>query len=165
VALVSSGDAGIYALAGLVYEALGDDTSLQVELVPGLTAATSAAALLGAPLMADFASISLSDLHMPAGIIRQRLEAAAETDLVAVLYNPASQRRRKLLAEAQAIFMRHRARSTAVGIVRNAFRTGQSVRIVELSTLPLDEVDMFTVVVIGSSRTRVIGGRMVTSRS
>jgi cobalt-precorrin 5A hydrolase/precorrin-3B C17-methyltransferase len=164
VALVSSGDAGIYALAGLVYEELGDDLSLEVEVVPGVTAASSAAALLGAPLMGDFATISLSDLHVPAEVIRRRLQAAAEADLVTVLYNPASRRRRQLLAEARDIFLRHRSPSTPVGLVRNAYRSGQSVRILGLQDLPLEEVDMFTLVVVGSSRTYVAGGRMVTHR-
>jgi len=165
VALVSSGDAGIYALAGLVYEELGDDVALEVEAIPGITAASSAAALLGAPLMADFATISLSDLHVPAGVIRHRLAASAEADLVAALYNPASQRRRQLLAEARDIFLRHRSRATPVGLVRNAYRPGQSVRIHTLGDLPLAEVDMFTLVVIGNSRTYVAGGRMVTRRA
>jgi cobalt-precorrin 5A hydrolase/precorrin-3B C17-methyltransferase len=164
VALVSSGDAGIYALAGLVYEQLGDDSELDVRLIPGITAAGSAAALLGAPLMADFAAISLSDLHVPAGVIRARLRAAAEAGLVTVLYNPAGRRRRELLAEAQRMFLAHRAPATPVGLVRNAYRPGQLVRITTLGALPLDQVDMLTTVIIGSSQTAVIGGRMVTSR-
>ncbi|HEX6513303.1 MAG TPA: precorrin-3B C(17)-methyltransferase, partial [Chloroflexota bacterium] len=153
VALVSTGDAGIYALAGLVYEQLGDAWDLDVQVVPGVTAASSAAALLGAPLMADFATISLSDLHVPREAIRRRLEAAAAADLVAVLYNPASQRRRRLLEEARDIFLRHRPPSSPVGLVRNAYRPGQRVLISTLGGMPLDEVDMFTLVVVGSSRT------------
>jgi cobalt-precorrin 5A hydrolase / precorrin-3B C17-methyltransferase len=164
VALVSSGDAGIYALAGLVYEELGDDAGLHVEVIPGITAAGSTAALLGAPLMADFATISLSDLHVPAGVIRGRLTAAAAADLVTVLYNPASERRRHLLAEAREIFLQQRAPSTPVGLVRNAYRSGQSVHLSTLHDLPLDEVDMFTIVIIGSSSTSVMAGRMVTRR-
>lgn len=164
VALVSSGDAGIYALAGLVFEELGDDLSLSVEVLPGITAASSAAALLGAPLMADFAAISLSDLHVHPSVIIQRLEAAAVSDMVAVLYNPASQHRRELLAQAHSIFLQHRPRSTPVGLVRNAYRPDQTVRTVALADLPLEDVDMLTVVVVGSSQTHLIGGRMVTSR-
>ncbi|MFI5266323.1 MAG: precorrin-3B C(17)-methyltransferase [Chloroflexota bacterium] len=164
VALVSSGDAGIYALAGLVYEELGDDTTLDVQVIPGVTAASSAAALLGAPLMADFATISLSDLHVLADVIRGRLSAVAQADLVTVLYNPASQRRRQLLTEARDVFLRHRPPLTPVGLVRNAYRPGQSVRIHALQDLPLNDVDMFTLVIIGSSRTCVVGGRMVTRR-
>jgi len=115
--------------------------------------------------VSDFAAISLSDLHVPADLIRQRLEAAASADLVTVLYNPASQRRRTLLAEARQIFLRHRAPATPVGLVRNAYRPGQSVRITNLSALPVDEVDMLTTVVIGSSQSEVIGRRMVTRRA
>jgi len=163
VALVSSGDAGIYGLAGLVYESLSGP--LEVKMIPGLTAAGSAATLLGAPLMADFAAISLSDLHVPSEVILSRLRAAAQADLVAVLYNPASQRRRELLAEAQRIFLEQRPSGTPAGLVRNAYRAGQTVRIVELSQLPLDDVDMFTTVVIGNSQTRLIGERMVTQRT
>lgn len=164
VALVSSGDAGVYALAGLVYEQLLDGDPLDVRVIPGITAAGSAAALLGGPLMADFAAISLSDLHLPSEVIRKRLQAAAEADLVTVLYNPASQRRRELLAEAHRLFLAHRAPSTPVGLVRNAYRPGQSVELATLANLPLDRVDMFTTIVIGCSATYVAGGRMVTRR-
>jgi cobalt-precorrin 5A hydrolase/precorrin-3B C17-methyltransferase len=165
VALVSSGDAGIYALAGLVYEELGEDQSVKVEVLPGVTAASSAAALLGAPLMADFASISLSDLHVPSQVILRRLEAAADADLVTVLYNPASRRRRQLLADAQRVFLARCASDTPVGMVRNAYRPEQTVHTWELARLPLDQVDMLTTVVIGNSRTRLVGGRMVTLRA
>ena len=164
VALVSSGDAGIYALAGLVFEELGDSSQPLVEVVPGVTAASSAAALLGAPLMADFATISLSDLHIRRSVILDRLEAAARSDMVTVLYNPASQRRRDLLAEAHRIFLRHRLPNTPVGLVRDAYRPGQSVRLFPLSDLPLGEVDMFTTVVLGNSRSALKGGRMITLR-
>jgi cobalt-precorrin 5A hydrolase/precorrin-3B C17-methyltransferase len=165
VALVSSGDAGIYGLAGLVYEELAEDSTLAMTVVPGVTAASSAAALLGAPLMADFAAISLSDLQMPATAIVQRLEAAAQADLATVLYNPASQRRRAMLARAKDVFLRQRGPSTVVGLVRNAYRPGQTIHITTLGELPLDEVDMFTIVVIGSSQTEVVRGRMVTRRA
>jgi cobalt-precorrin 5A hydrolase / precorrin-3B C17-methyltransferase len=164
VALVSSGDAGVYALAGLVYEELGADSGLPMRVVPGITAAGSAAALLGAPLMADFATISLSDLHVAPGVIRRRLQAAAEADLVTVLYNPASQRRRQLLADAQELFLACRPAATPAGLVRNAYRPDQQVRIMTLADLPLAEVDMFTTIVIGNSRTYIAGGRMVTRR-
>ncbi|MHB8620353.1 MAG: precorrin-3B C(17)-methyltransferase [Chloroflexota bacterium] len=165
VALVCSGDAGIYGLAGLLYEELdGSPADLDVEVLPGVTAASSAAALLGAPLMADFAAISLSDLLTPTELILGRLEAAAQADLVVVLYNPASQRRRSLLVDTQRIFLGHRQPGTPVGLVRQAYRPEQSVRIVELASLPLDEVDMFTVVVVGSSQTSLLKGRMVTRR-
>lgn len=165
VALVCSGDAGIYALAGLVYEQLGGESELDVEVIPGVTAGSSAAALLGAPLMADFATLSLSDLHVPAEVIRHRLEAAAAADLVAVLYNPASRRRRQLLANAREIFLRYRAAETPVGLVRNAYRPGQTVRLCNLENMPLDEVDMFTLVIVGSSQTYAARGRMITRRS
>ncbi len=164
VALVCSGDAGIYGLAGLVYEQLAGTDEFTVQVVPGITAGTSAAALLGAPLMADFATISLSDLLTPLDLILARLKAAAEADFVTVLYNPASRQRRQLLADAQHIFLDHRPATTPVGLVRNAYRPDQSVKLVELGSLPLDEVDMFTTLVIGNSQTVNLNGRMVTKR-
>src|SRR5581483_798559 len=145
VALVSSGDAGIYALAGLVFEELNGDASIDVRVIPGITAASSAAALLGAPLMADFAVISLSDLHVPATVILQRLQAAAAGDLVTVIYNPASQRRRILLTEMHRILSTYRTPDTPVGIVRHAYRPDQTVTVSPLKSLDLDAIDMFTV--------------------
>ncbi|MBV9119094.1 MAG: precorrin-3B C(17)-methyltransferase [Chloroflexi bacterium] len=169
VALVCSGDAGIYGLAGLVYEQLfaTESPSLpptDVRVIPGITAANSAAALLGAPLMADYVTISLSDLHVPTELIRTRLQAAAFADLVVVLYNPASARRRTLVHEAVTLMRDHRAASTPVGLVRNAYRPDQKVRIVTLSSLQEEDVDMFTTVVIGNSQTVYESGRMVTRR-
>jgi precorrin-3B C17-methyltransferase len=186
IALVSSGDVGIYAMAGLVFELLTDDTDaslesgvdgarlpdeamktvagLDVEVVPGVTAASSAAALLGAPLMLDFAAISLSDLLVPWPLIRQRLVAAAEGDLVVVLYNPASARRRRPLAEALTILREHRSPDTPVGLVRDAYRPDQQVTVTTLAVLPEAHVDMRSIVVIGCSRTRILQGRMVTRR-
>jgi cobalt-precorrin 5A hydrolase / precorrin-3B C17-methyltransferase len=169
VALVSSGDIGIYGMAGLVYEQLheqqlGTDQTPAVEVVPGITAASAANALLGAPLMLDFAALSLSDLLVPWDGIRKRLLAAAEGDLVVVLYNPASARRRQPFEDALAILRQHRTSATPVGLVREAYRADQAVTLTTLGELNVEHVDMRTVVVIGCSRTVVMDGRMVTRR-
>ncbi|MFN8636699.1 MAG: precorrin-3B C(17)-methyltransferase [Chloroflexota bacterium] len=177
VALVSSGDVGIYGMAGLVFELLADEgrtgvagsrrtagAEPSVEVVPGVTAASSAAAILGAPLMLDFAAISLSDLLVPWSSIRRRLLAAAEGDLVVVLYNPASARRRQPFEEALAILRQHRDPDTPVGIVRDAYRPGQSVIVMSLRELTVGHVDMLSVVVVGCSRTETLDGWMVTRR-
>jgi cobalt-precorrin 5A hydrolase/precorrin-3B C17-methyltransferase len=170
VALVSSGDVGVYGMAGLVFELMAQEAADSrqpapfVEVVPGVTAATAAAALLGAPLMLDFAAISLSDLLVPWDTVERRLRAAAEGDLTIVLYNPASQRRRAGLARAHEIILQHRPATTPVGIVREAYRQDQVVGLSTLGELPLDQVDMRTVLVIGCSRTEVLAGRLVTRR-
>ncbi len=166
VALVGSGDAGVYGLAGLALELLEERglTDLPVEVVPGVTAALSAAALLGAPLGHDFCAISLSDLLTPWAAIERRLDAAAAADFVAVLYNPVSRRRRWQLQAALAAFLRHRRAETPVGLVRNAYRDGQHVMIVPLGAVPAERVDMLTTVVIGNAATREWNGRMVTPR-
>lgn len=170
VALVSSGDIGIYGMAGLVFELMEENPGVnrvlrpQVEVIPGVTAATSAGALLGAPLMLDFAAISLSDLLVPWDSIRRRLTAAAEGDLVVVLYNPASTRRRKPFEEALAILRQHRSSETPVGLVRDAYRPDQQIVVATLGALPDERVDMRTVVVVGCSRTENLGGRLVTRR-
>jgi precorrin-3B C17-methyltransferase len=170
VALVSSGDVGVYGMAGLVFELMAEEATDShqpapfVEVVPGVTAATAAAALLGAPLMLDFAAISLSDLLVPWDTVERRLRAAAEGDLTIVLYNPASQRRRAGLARAHEIILQHRPATTPVGIVREAYRQDQVVGLSTLGELPLDQVDMRTVLVIGCSRTEVLAGRLVTRR-
>jgi len=177
-AMVSSGDAGIYAMAGLVLElcrrrgitiAASDageipPDALAVEVVPGIPALCAGAALLGAPLTHDFAVISLSDLLTPWEVIEKRLEAAAAADFVIVLYNPRSRRRHWQLEAACRIALRHRSPQTPTGIVSRAAREGQRVRIVPLSQLPAATVDMQTIVFIGNSTTFTYGDRMVTPR-
>ena len=133
-------------------------------MIPGITAASSANALLGAPLMLDFASISLSDLLVPWEGIRQRLVAAAEGDLVVVLYNPASARRRQPFEDALEILRQHRSPETPVGLVREAYRQDEDVMLTTLGELTVDQVDMRTVVVIGCSTTELLDGLMVTRR-
>ncbi len=169
VAVVSSGDSGIYGMAGLVYElALAEDKESrpEVEVIPGVPAFVAAAALLGAPLMHDFASISLSDLLTPWELIESRVEAAASADFVIALYNPKSKKRVVGLQKALDIVARYRAASTPVGIVRNATRKGESVLLTTLGTVAehYDSVDMLTLLMIGSSTTRAENGLMVTPR-
>jgi len=166
-ALVSSGDAGIYGMAGLVLELLEDEGLtgiLDVEVVPGIPALSAAAALLGAPLMHDFAVVSLSDLMTPWEAIEARLEAAARADFVLVLYNPRSRRRDWQLDRAREIVMGFRSADTPVGIVRNAGRDGEWKEVTSLGKMDVVRVDMLTIVLIGNSGTRNVGGRMVTPR-
>jgi cobalt-precorrin 5A hydrolase/precorrin-3B C17-methyltransferase len=155
---VSSGDAGIYALASLAFEviATGPDSwrRLDVRVVPGLSALQVAAARVGAPLGNDFCAISLSDLLTPWPVIEQRLEAAAAGDFVVALYNPASLRRREGLARALAILARARDPDTPVVIARGLGRAGESVRIVDLARVPHDEIDMLTILIVGARATR-----------
>ena len=166
VALVSSGDAGIYGMAGLALELQPTMApGVAVEVVPGVSAVQAAAARLGAPLMHDFAVISLSDLLTPWPLIRRRLEAAAAADFVVALYNPKSRGRTTQLGEAAGILLRHRTPGTPVGIVRNACRAGESLTVTDLAGLETAEVDMLSLVIIGNSQTVVDGeGRMVTPR-
>lgn len=168
VALVSSGDAGIYGTAGIVFELLAElgeaDGAAAIEVIPGVSAAQAAAALLGAPLMSDFAAISLSDLMTPWPTIERRLEAAASSDLVIALYNPSSSRRRAQLGRAVEIVLRYRPPETPVGLVRNAYRPGQRVIVTDLGFVLDESVDMLTIVLIGNSATIRIGERLVTRR-
>jgi adenosylcobyric acid synthase len=166
VALVSSGDAGIYGMAGLALEmreAL--DLDLEIEVIPGVSAVQAAASRLGAPLMHDFAVISLSDLLTPWPLIRTRLEAAAEADFVVALYNPKSRGRTTQLGEACAIFRACRPATTPVGIVRNACRNDESLLVTDLAGLADAEVDMLSLVIIGNASTFIDHlGKMVTPR-
>jgi cobalt-precorrin 5A hydrolase/precorrin-3B C17-methyltransferase len=162
VALIGSGDAGIYAMASPALE-LADDR-IDVIGVPGVTAALAAAALLGAPLGHDHAVISLSDLHTPWKAIEQRIEAAAEADLVTCFYNPASEKRTWQLRRALEILAATRPPDTPVGWVRDASRPAQSAALATLSTFDPAAVDMRTLVIVGSSRTRAVAGRMITPR-
>jgi cobalt-precorrin 5A hydrolase/precorrin-3B C17-methyltransferase len=164
VALIGSGDAGVYAMASPALQVAGAD--VDVDAVPGVTAALAAAALLGAPLGHDHAYLSLSDLHTPWPVIADRLRACAEADLVVCLYNPRSRRRTGQFDEALAILGKHRSEDTPVGVVRDASRPGERVLRTTLGRLAADPtvVDMLSVVLIGSTRTAEVGGRMVTPR-
>ncbi len=165
VALISSGDAGIYGMAGLALElAEVENLHVMVEIVPGVTAASAAAAAVGAPLMLDFAVISLSDLLVSWEVIRRRLESVAAADLVVALYNPRSKKRVRQLEETVEIFRAVRAGQTPVGVVTSAGQDDQSSVITDLDHLLEQDVDMRTVVIIGNSSTRRIDHWMVTAR-
>ncbi|MGW2551084.1 precorrin-3B C(17)-methyltransferase [Streptomyces sp. NPDC001635] len=162
VALIGSGDAGVYAMASPALAEASDD--IDVAGVPGVTAALAAGAILGAPLGHDHVSISLSDLHTPWEVIERRVRAAAESDLVVTFYNPRSRGRDWQLPKALAILGAHRAPSTPIGVVRNASRPDESSRLTTLACLDPATVDMMTVVTVGNTATREIAGRMVTPR-
>ncbi len=164
VALVCSGDAGVYGMASPVLELLPEYEGAEVEIVAGVTAALSGAAALGAPLGHDFCVISLSDLLTPWAVIEKRLRCAAEGDFAVALYNPSSKKRADYLQKACDILLETRAGETACGIVRNIGREGQETRLLTLKALRDTETDMFTTVFIGSSTTRMLGGRLVTPR-
>ncbi|MFG1866571.1 precorrin-3B C(17)-methyltransferase [Micromonospora arborensis] len=162
VALIGSGDAGVYAMASPALEYA--DERIDVVGVPGVTAALAAGALLGAPLGHDHAYLSLSDLHTPWEVIERRVTAAAEGDFVTLFYNPRSRARDWQLGKALGILAAHRPPDTPVGVVRNASRPGERVHLATLATLDPAVVDMYSVVVVGSSDTRLVAGRMVTPR-
>jgi adenosylcobyric acid synthase len=172
VALVSGGDSGIYGMAGLVLELVEIDNKqnpglprLDVRIIPGISAVQAAAALLGAPLMHDFAVISLSDLLTPWDLIKTRLEAAARADFVVAIYNPRSKSRRTQIQEAQSILLAHRPEDTPAGIVSNACRDGQTVVVTTLGRLLDHEIDMTSIVLIGNASSFVDAeGRIVTPR-
>ncbi len=162
VALVSGGDVGVYGMASPALERAGDD--VDVVVVPGVTAAVAAAALLGSPLGHDHCAISLSDLLTPYEVIRRRVKAAAEGDFVVSFYNPRSRGRHWQLDEARLLLAEHRPASTPVGLVTDAYRPTQSVTLTTLGTLDTADVGMLTTVVVGNRQTRVVAGRMVTPR-
>lgn len=167
VTLVSSGDPGVYGMAGLALELLEQRGALEdidLEIVPGITSATAAAACLGAPLMHDFVVISLSDLLTPWAVIEKRLEFAARGDFVVVLYNPASKKRTEQIKTARKIMLEHKSAKTPVGIVRNAAREDEEQVITDLEHLLDHHINMFTTIIIGNSQTRLIGKYMVTPR-
>ena len=163
-AMVCSGDSGIYGMAALVYELRGESREPEIEVIPGLTAACSAAALLGAPLTHDFAVVSLSDRLTPWETIEKRLLAAAQADFSIAIYNPASHGRPEHLARACEILLRVLPENRLCGIVRNIGREGQSHRVLTLKELQTAPVDMFCTVFIGNSSTKELSGALITPR-
>lgn len=163
-AVISSGDAGVYGMASLLYELLPEYPHTELHMVPGITAALSGAAVLGSPIGHDFAVISLSDLLTPAEKIEKRLELAGEADLCICLYNPGSRTRRDYLRKACDILLKSRPENTVCGWVRNIGREGQESDILTLGELRDVEADMRMTVFIGNSETKIINGHMVTPR-
>jgi len=164
VAMVCSGDSGVYGMAGLLLQLLHSYKDVEVEVVPGITAAISGAAVLGAPVGHDFCVISLSDLLTTWDLIVKRLELAAEGDFITCLYNPRSKKRIEHLTTACNIMLKHRSEDTVCGWVKNIGREGEEYRICTLKELDNEPIDMFTTVFIGSSQTKLVDGKMVTPR-
>ncbi|MCD8098422.1 MAG: precorrin-3B C(17)-methyltransferase [Lachnospiraceae bacterium] len=165
VAMVSSGDSGIYGMAGIIYQVADEkQADIEIETVPGVTAASAAASVLGAPLMHDFAVISLSDLMTPLDLIMKRVDCAGAGDLIVCLYNPKSKKRTGYVEQAADILIKYRSDKMPVGIVRNAGRSDESSCITTLGELKNAEIDMFSVVIIGNSQTYTKNGRMITPR-
>ncbi|MBR0597332.1 precorrin-3B C(17)-methyltransferase [Sinanaerobacter chloroacetimidivorans] len=163
-AMVCSGDAGVYGMAGLVYEIAQQYDPIEIVVIPGITAACSGAAVLGAPLIHDFVVISLSDLLTPWSLIEKRIACAAMADFVICFYNPSSIKRKDYLKNACEIILNYQKESTMCGFVKNIGRTGETGRILTLDELKDTQVDMFTTVYVGNSKTREIDGKLVTPR-
>ena len=164
VSMVCSGDSGVYGMAGLILELAKEYPEVEIEMVPGVTAACGGAAVLGAPICHDFAVISLSDLLTPMETIERRLECAAQADMVICIYNPSSRKRADYLRRACDIVLKYQRPETVCGIVRNIGRDGESSRVMTLEELRDLQVDMFTTVYIGNSSTRAERGKMITPR-
>ena len=164
VAMICSGDAGVYGMAGLMYELSEEWPDIEIKVIPGVTAATGGAAVLGAPLIHDFALISLSDLLTPWELIEERLRCAAKADFVICLYNPSSRKRSTYLAKACEIMLEYKAEDTVCGIVKNIAREGETMQTLTLKELKETTVDMFSTVFIGNKQTKVIREKMVTPR-
>ena len=164
VAMLCSGDAGVYGMAGLVHQVCRDFPELEIQVLPGVTAATAGAALLGAPLVHDFAAVSLSDALTSWGTIAKRLELAAEGDFVLCLYNPASKTRPDTLKKAADILLGYCGPDTPCGLARRIGREGEESWLCTLGELGEQSADMFTTVFVGNSQTQVVNGRLVTPR-
>ena len=164
VSMVSSGDAGVYGMAGIIYEVCKDNPEVEIQVIPGISACNSGAAVLGAPLIHDFAVISLSDLLTPWEKIEKRLFLASEADFVICLYNPSSKKRADYLKKACDIMLKHKKGDTPCGYVKNIGRNGEEYTITSLEELKFAQVDMFTTVIIGNSQTKIINGKLVTPR-
>ena len=164
VSMICSGDAGVYGMSGLMYEVGVNYPEVELEIIPGVTAATGGAALLGAPLIHDFCLISLSDLLTPWEKIEARLLAAAQADFVVCLYNPSSKKRSDYLQKACDLMMQYKSPETVCGTVSYIGRDGEHYEVMDLKTLRDTKVDMFTTVWVGNSQTKEINGKMVTPR-
>lgn len=164
VAMICSGDAGVYGMAGLMLQVGAKYPEITVEVIPGVTAAIGGGAVLGAPLMHDFCLISLSDLLTPWQTIEQRLLYAAQADLVICLYNPSSKKRHDYLQKACDLLLQFKAKDTVCGTVQQIYRQGQQAQVMTLEQLRDSTVDMFTTVFIGNQQTIMQGDRMITPR-
>lgn len=163
VSIISSGDPGVYGMAGLILD-LNKNPEIEIEIVPGVSAVTSAASLLGAPLMHDFVVISLSDLLTPWQLIEKRLRCAAEGDFVIVIYNPKSKKRVEQIEKTREIISQFQKPETPVAIVTSAYREGESIVFSDLNSFTNEEIGMQSTVFIGSSQTKKIGNRLITPR-
>ena len=163
-AMICSGDAGVYGMSGLIYEISQDYPGVDIEIVSRVTAALSGGAVLGAPLMHDFAVISLSDLMTPWELIQKRLAAAASADMAICLYNPSSKKRKDYLNKACQIVMQYASPATVCGIVRQIGRDGEFFEVMTLQQLAEYEADMFTTVFIGNSNSSIVNGKLLTKR-
>lgn len=161
VSVISTGDSGIYGMAGLILQMNSDKN---VEVIPGVTASSSAASVLGAPLMHDNCNISLSDLMTPYELIKKRVELAAQGDFVISLYNPKSKGRPHYLRECLDIISKYRNENTPIGVVKNALRDGQEVTLFTLNSFDDSIVDMFSIVIIGNTQSYIENGRIITPR-
>ena len=171
VSLVSSGDPGIYGMAGLIYETLAETgwnpkDGLQVEIIPGVSALNSCASIVGSPLMTDFAVVSMSDLLVPWKIIEKRVESAAQGDFVIVIYNPTSKKRVHQLQKTREILLNYRKPTTPIAIIKGAFRESQTIVITDLENLPnySDQLGMISTVIIGNSSTYTYKDLMINPR-
>ncbi len=166
VSIISGGDANVYGMAGLVLEVAEKEGDVEVEIIPGVTALSAAASLLGAPVVSDFAVISLSDLLTPTDVIERRLNSAAEADFVIAIYNPKSRNRRQNFGKAVEIIRKYRSDDTPVGIVKNATREGETVITTTLGKIMdyNETIDMSTLVLVGNSESWLWGSRIITPR-
>lgn len=164
IALISSGDAGIYGMAGIMYEIINENDDIEVEVIAGVTATNAAAAIVGAPIMHDYVTISLSNLLTDWELIKKRLELAAQGDFIVSLYNPKSKGRTTQISEAQKIMLKYKSKDTPVAIVRNAGRENEEYEITTLENMLDFEINMLTIVLIGNSNTYVKNGKIITPR-
>lgn len=165
VSIISSGDAGVYGMAGIMHEIkIKENSEIDIEVIPGVTSANSSASCLGAPLMHDYVTISMSDLLTDWGLIEKRLHCAGEGDFVVAIYNPKSKGRTKQIEIAREILLKYKSKDTPVGIVRNAKRKEEKYVITTLENMLNEEIDMLTTVIVGNTNTYIKDNRMITPR-